>query len=209
MDARRLALVVFLVLTVALASLALSEYTQASNLSSELSHTESAPARTMTLTSTTTSVVQCPPDSACGSFTYAPSDPLLVDSVQAIIDFPPNAGGEQDVTFAVTIDNTGGSPVYFEPHSLNVLISSNSTIRRETCNCGLGVSGVIPLNPGQNFTMYNPNADDPYFYALLQGGDVNVNFTIDWTTSSQAGVPLLSNSTTVAAELVFTPPLAR
>ncbi|MDA4123381.1 MAG: hypothetical protein OK456_09405 [Thaumarchaeota archaeon] len=76
MDARRLALVVFLVLTMALASLALSEYDQASNLSSELSHTEGAPARTMTLTSTTTSAVQCPPDSACASFTYAPSDPF-------------------------------------------------------------------------------------------------------------------------------------
>ncbi|MDA4123380.1 MAG: hypothetical protein OK456_09400 [Thaumarchaeota archaeon] len=57
--------------------------------------------------------------------------------------------------------------------------------------------------------MYNPNADDPYFYALLQGGDVNVNFTIGWTTNSQAGVTLLSNSTSVDAELVFTPPLAR
>lgn len=208
MDPRKLAPAVLLILTVALASLALSEYDQAGNLRSELTQVKSAPPQIITSTSTTTSMVQCPPQSACGSFTYAPSGPLRVDSVQAMINFPPNGGGEQDVVFAVTIENTGGSPVYFDAGSLNVSISSNSTVSRETCNCGLGFSNVILVNPGKNFTMYNPNANDPYFYALLQGGDVNVNFTIDWTTNNQQNI-LLSNSTTVAAELAFTPPLAR
>src|SRR6266480_1921099 len=156
-----------------------------------------------TSTTTFTSTAACPSGTACGTFTYAPMGQVRVDSAQAMITFPLGSG-QEDIEFALTFENIGNSPIHFVSYELNSSIATNSTVRRETCNCGLGVSGEITLNHGQNFTLYDPVAGDGYFYALLQGGTVDVTFNFNWTTDSQGSTR--SNSTTVSARFVFAPP---
>jgi hypothetical protein len=131
---------------------------------------------------------------------------LQVDSVRAMITFPLGSSvGQENVEFAVTVENIGNSPIQFPSYGLNSSIVKNSTIRREACNCGLSVSSVVTLNHGQNSSLYDPHGGDGYFYALLQGGTVDVTFNFSWTANAQANSPL-SNSTTVLARFVFAPP---
>jgi hypothetical protein len=126
---------------------------------------------------------------------------VKVDSVQAMIAFPLGSG-EQDVSFAVSFENIGARPIYFPSFELNTSVTTNTTIRREDCNCGLGVSEDVTLNPGQNYTLYDPTSG-AYFYALLQGGAASVTFSFGWATKSPSTT---SNTTTVSAQFIFEPP---
>jgi hypothetical protein len=166
---------------------------------------ETRSAQTVTSTTTVTSTAACPSGTACGTFTYAPIGQLRVDSVQALIAFPLGSG-QEDVQFAVTVENTGSSPIQFSSDELNSTIATDSTVRRETCNCGLSVTSFVTLNHGQNFTLIDPAAGNGYFYALLRGGPVDVTFHFDWTTNGPR--PPSSNSTTVSARFVFAQPPA-
>jgi hypothetical protein len=197
MDAKNLLLGVFVILTVAFASLTLAEYYQVNTLNSKLGQIKITSAQTITSTTTITSTASCPSNAVCGTFTYAPRGQVQVDSVQAMM------GGGEDVTFTVTFENIGAGPVYFPSYELNSSISTNSTISREDCNCGLGVSESVTLNHGQNFTLYDPASGDGYFYKLLQGGTVNVTFSFNWATQSSSST---SNTTTVSALFIFEPP---
>jgi hypothetical protein len=72
-----------------------------------------------------------------------------VDSVQATIETQPQ-NGEQDVTFRVTFENIGGSPIYFIGGWVNELSASvptNSSVLREipsTSHC-VPVRSTSPL----------------------------------------------------------------
>src|SRR6266853_1134464 len=107
MDAKNLLLGVLVVLTVIFASLTLDEYYQVNTLNSQL-QAKTASTQTLTSTTTVTSTAPCPSSTACGTFTYAPSGQMRVDSVQAMIIFPLGSG-QQDVSFAVTVENIGNS----------------------------------------------------------------------------------------------------
>ncbi len=202
MDTKNLFLGVFVILTVLFASLTLGEYFQVSTLNAQL---QSKSTQALTSTITITSTAQCPSNTACGTFTYTPRGQVQVDSVQAIIAFPLGSG-QQDITFAVTLENTGNSPIHFPSYALSSSIATNSTVAREVCNCGLSVSEDVVLNHGQNFTLYDPSSGNGYFYALLKGGTVDVTFSFDWTPGIPANTP--SSSTTVSAQFIFTPPAA-
>jgi hypothetical protein len=198
-------LAVFVGLTLVFASLTLAEYFQVNSLNSQLSQSKSTASQTLTSTVTVTSTAPCPSGTACGSFTYSPIGQVKVDSAQALITFPLGSG-QEDVSFAVTFENVGSSPIQFVSYELNSSIPTNSAVRRETCNCGLGVSGVVTLSHGQNYTLYDPVAGNGYFYALLKGGTVDVTFSFNWATGS--GGNATKNSTIVLAQFTFAPPPA-
>src|SRR5690242_12356541 len=122
MDTKNL-LGVFVVLTVILALLTVGEYYQVNTLNSQL-QSKTASTQTLTSTTTITSTAPCPSGTACGTFTYTPSGQVQVDSVQAMILFPLGSG-QEDVTFAVTFENTGNSPIYFPSDELNSSIATN------------------------------------------------------------------------------------
>jgi hypothetical protein len=173
---------------------------------------------TQTLTSTTTkssittitSTVICPSNTTCVSFTYSPTGQVKVDSVQATQFVCQNCGavnGQSYVSFAVTFENTGNSPIYIPDGSTGVAISvpANSILQPVASELCLGTFSIAELNPGQNYTLYGPSCESGFDYHLVQAGSVSVTFSFNWTTNSKASTyPTdFSNSTTISAQFIF------
>ena len=198
MDKRNALLAVFAALILVLAGLSVTQFDRANSLDYELS-SKTATTSTFTVTST----APCPSYTACASFTYAPPGTVQVESVQAEIYQSPS--GQQDVTFVVNVENTGTSPIVVAvgTDDLRTSIANNSTVARETCNCGLGIGGGYNLGKGQNLTLADPSAGNGYYYALLKGGTLDANFTFTWASSAP---PSVNVNTTVSAQFVFSNP---
>src|SRR5712692_10053321 len=113
MNTKNLLLGIFVLLTVIFASLAISESYKAT------------PTTIITSTTTITTTVTSPSNTTYGSFTYTPTGQVKVDSVKAIESQAQN--GERVVTFSVTFENIGNSPIYFIGGWINALSSSVGT----------------------------------------------------------------------------------
>ncbi len=173
MNPRNLALGVFVTLTIAFASLTLAEYNQISKLNSLIeSQSRSTSTQTLTLT------VVCPSNATCASFSYSPTGQLVVESVEAHIN------GSQ-VSFFVTVENSGVSPVYLETSTggISTSLSSNSTALEQQSNgefCPGGTVGFVELDPGQNFTFSAPTYCDGFSYVLVGPGTAYTTFSFNW-----------------------------
>lgn len=203
MNTKNLLLGIFVILTVAFASLTLNEYYQVNALSSRLQLMTTTATSTMTVTST----LSCPSKTTCGSFIYAPTGQVQVDSVQATEYVCHNCGAVDDesyVTFTVALENIGNSTIYIEAGSdgLDSAVPTNSSVIQQVASviCS-GTLGIEDLNHGQNYTMYAPGCGTGFDYQVVQAGSVNVRFSFDWTTDIQADT--FSNLTTISAQFMF------
>ena len=105
------------------------------------------------------------------SFTYAPIGQLKVDSVQASMCqdcATVDDNGVSYVDFAVTLQNVGDSPIYFQAgSSLPVSVPANSSVLQASSLFCPSNAALIPLEPGQNYTMSFAGL---YPRLLLSGG---------------------------------------
>jgi len=115
--------------------------------------------------------------------------------------------GQSYVSFAVTFDNAGTSPIYIPDGSSGVAISvpADSILQQVASPLCAGAFSIAKLNPGQSYTLYGPSCEAGYDYQLVQAGSADVSFSFDWTTNSKASTnPTdFSNSTTILAQFVF------
>jgi hypothetical protein len=207
MNAKKLMLGIFVMLTVIFASLTIGEYYQINTLNSQL---QSKTTISQTLVPAITIPTVCPAGFTCTSFTSSPSSEVKVDSVRA------NLTGNF-VVFWVTFENTGVFPIHFPNIALNFSIPSNSSVLRQvTCaQCfpgGTDISGEITLNPGKSYTFpaVFPDTKD-YRYQLAQPGTVAAYFTFYWAEDATppcapapCTTPRLPFSTiTIAAQFLF------
>ena len=151
------------------------------------------------------SPVNCPSHTICGSFTYSPTGQVQVDSVRATQQACQDCqlvNGELVLSFAVTFENTGSSPIYFlaGPTVLSTNVPGNATVFREvnTYVCAATVT-LINLEPGQNYTLYGPSCGTGIIYQLDRAGSVNVGFSFNWGTTQGD----YTNSTSATAEFIF------
>jgi len=149
--------------------------------------------------------VNCPTHTICGSFTYGPIGQVQIDSVRATQYACQDCqlvNGELVLSFAVTFENTGSSPIHFlaGPTVLSTNVPGNATVFREvnTYVCPTTVT-LVNLDPGQNYTLYGPSCDTGIIYQLDRAGSVNISFSFNWGTAQND----FSNSTMVSAEFVF------
>jgi hypothetical protein len=207
MNTKNLLLGIFVILTVVFASLTLNEYYQVNALSSRLQLMTT----TATSTTTVTSTLSCPSKTTCGSFIYAPTGQVQVDSVQATEYICHTCGavnGESYITFAVTFENIGNSTIYIDAgsDSLTSSVPTNSSVIQyvtSSVECS-GSLRTMDLSHGQNYTMYAPGCRTGFDYQVVQAGSVNVRFWFEWTTNSTAANSFgFSNPTTISAQLVF------
>jgi hypothetical protein len=165
-------------------------------------------------TATTTTTGLCPSGMVCGSFTYSPTGQVEVESVEA--NYSINQVGPA-VTFWVTFENNGSSPISFPAYALNASIATNSSALREIFppNFGGGITaGTSPLKNGQSYTLFSPYSGDDYYFLLVQAGtvDVNLNFTWDAGQLTQCAQPpcpfqtLSSGTTVISAQFTFDNP---
>ena len=139
-----------------------------------------------------------------GSFSYAPNQPVKIDSVRALVY--QGANGDKLVTFRVLFENVGASPFYVISgcgSGLTATLPANSVVVQKVsggplCACA---EFIAPVNPGQNHTSITPGCWSGYYYKLVQPGTVNVNFTLNWGTDGQNFQQ--SNSTTISATFTF------
>jgi hypothetical protein len=203
MNTKNLILGVFVILTVVFASLTLNEYSQVNALNSRLQLMTT----TATSTTTVTSTLSCPSKTTCGSFIYAPTGQVQVDSVQATEYVCHNCGAVDDesyVAFTVTLENIGNSTIYIEAGSdgLDSSVPTNSSVIQQVASviCS-GTLGIEDLSHGQNYTMSAPGCGTGFDYQVVQAGSVTIRFSFEWTTDIQADT--FSNLTTISAQFMF------
>ena len=152
----------------------------------------------------------CPSNTTCASFTYSPTGQVKVDSVQATLQTCQNCGavnGQSYVYFHIAFENTGSSPIYVfggfgycEP--ISTTVAANSSVLQAVPSERAACAGeIVPIEPGQNYTVDAPYGGDGVEYQLVQAGTVSVVFSFNWTTDPQATT--FPNSTTISAQFVF------
>ena len=134
-----------------------------------------------------------------GSFTYSPTYPVVVESVQAVLTTDQN--GVTLVTFKVLFENDGSSAIYIIGGCGSGLTSSttNSSVIQKVaagplCLCP---ALIMQLPPGQNHTSTNPGCWSGYSYRLLKPGSATVELVQSWSGSTS------SNSTAIEASFNF------
>jgi len=110
--------------------------------------------------------------------------------------------GESDVTFAVTFENIGSSPIYFAGSALSASIATNSSVLQKVDNNTIGIFAFGTLDHGQNSTLLDPVMGDGYMYQLLQAGSIRVTLSLNWSTNPRL-MTLNPNSTTILAQFIF------
>ncbi len=161
-----------------------STFTTATHCTTGAQSTSSATVATTTLPlkSTTTST-STSGTTIGGSFTYSPSSPVKVTSVQASIF--QDGGGGTTVSFAVSFQNGGTYTIYTAAgcgSGLTAEVPPGSPVLQKVnggpvCLCA---EMMAPVDPGQNHTSYTPGCWSGYHFALLQPGTVQVDFTLYW-----------------------------
>jgi hypothetical protein len=128
---------------------------------------------------------------------------VQVDSVLAIASQVQN--GRWNVTFAVTFENVGNSPIHAirDLSALDSFVATNSSVLQKAPSpqCG-GTIAIITLNHGQNNTVYTPDCTTGFNYQLIHPGTVDVRLTFNWTTNLNPYLRF-SNSTTISARFTF------
>jgi hypothetical protein len=124
-----------------------------------------------------------------GTFTYSPSSPLKILSVQALTS--QTGSGSQSVIFNVEFQNAGSSTIYVISgggSSLNATILSGPVRTQPSLSpkCEI-VSAEIPVGVGQNFTSSTPGCWSGYTYQLLQSGTIEVELTLSWSSGFSTG----------------------
>ncbi len=188
------------------ASLTVGEYYQVNKTTST----------TITTSITTiTSTIVCPSSVTCGSFTYTQDGQVQVDYVQAM-ESTFQYGGLPQVTFYVTVENIGNTPISFPSYALDSSIATNDSVLQKqwfVCQgCGLTLTEGVTLSHGQNYTLFAPySSADGYYYKLIDPGSVNMNFSFNWTLTSHTQpcthAPCTTqpfpNSTKISAQFIF------
>jgi hypothetical protein len=174
-----LLLVVLLALSVAFASLTVSEYHQVGALNSRI-QSQAQSTSTLTLSTTTvTTTITCPANMLCASFRYIPTSPLHVESVEA------NETDDGAAVFWVTVEDGAASPISFDNFDLNFSVPSNSSVLKEVQTPGFtggsDVTVTTTLNQGDSYTLQGlyPNTKSLY-YKVAEPGTVNMTFTFTW-----------------------------
>jgi hypothetical protein len=217
MSTKNLLLGIFVLLILVFASLTLSEYSEVNTLNSQL-QSQSKSASTVTLTfettitstitspstTTVTSTVTGPSNMTYGSFTYAPTGQVQVDSVMAFASQARN--GRLNITFAVKFENIGNSPVRAIGGWVGALSSdvpANSSVLQEAPSqrCA-GAIYIVTVNHEQNYTVYAPDCGTGFNYQLVNPGSVDVLLSFNWTTNLKENTPF-SNTTTISARFSF------
>jgi hypothetical protein len=155
------------------------------------------------ISTTTVTVTTVSSNTTAGSFTYSPSSPVQVQSVEAMATRGSN--GQILVTFAVNFKNVGDSPIYVAGgcgSGLSSSIADSSVIKKVAggplCACAMFIQ---QLQHGQNHTSVNPGCWSGYHYELVGSGTVTVNFTQNW---SVGGYNFQNqNSTSIVATFHF------
>ena len=168
-----------------------------SGSSTTITSTTSGSSTTITSTTFTTCTTT-------GSFSYSPNSPVKIDDVRAMVY--QGTGSERIVTFTVSFENTGASPVYVVSgcgSGLTASLPANSPVLQKVtsgpvCECAAFIAAI---DPGQNRTSVTPGCWSGYHYRLVQPGTVTVNFTLSWGTNGQSFQE--SNSTTISATFTF------
>ena len=130
---------------------------------------------------------------------------VKVDKVWATVI--PASNGRWSVTFLVTYENAGSSPVYEmvgTAGTLHTSISGNSTVIvavPSALSC-YGTVYATTLNQGQNLTIGFPDTCDAFWYQLVHPGSVAMVLTFSWSTNPPSEPPYY-NSTTIKADFVF------
>ena len=139
-----------------------------------------------------------------GSFYYNPLGQVRVDSVWANVTTA--SGGREDVTFFVTFENTGRSPIYAVGGwvgALSASLQENPAVLQETpSKMCLAATYIVTLKQGQNATIYAPDCGSGFNFQLVHPGSVSVSLGFNWTTNGQESTPF-SNSTTIQANFRF------
>jgi hypothetical protein len=119
---------------------------------------------------------------ACASFVSSPPGQVRVDSVEA------NESISKWVTFWVTFENTGSSPINFVKYSLNYSVPANSPVLKQVKMPGM-FPGCTDITVGFNLDyghVYTLPAECPsdkaFHYQLVQPGTVDVNLNFTWST---------------------------
>ncbi len=173
---------------------------------SSTTNTTSTSCTTSTSTSTTTSTstsTSASVTSENGTFTYSPSSPVKVDSVQATKTFAQD--GRTLVTFEVAFENIGDSNIYVLGGcggGLSASVVGNSTLQKVNggplCDCA---EFILTLSQGQNHTSVTPGCWSGYDFQLVSPGTVQVNLTLQW--SSDSNDFSMPNSTSISAQFTF------
>jgi len=139
-----------------------------------------------------------------GSFSYFPVGQVKVDRVWANMTQASN--GRENVTFWVTFENTGSSPVYAIGGwvgALTASISGNSLVIQEApSKLCVAATYLVTLKQGQNATAYAPDCASGFNYQLVHSGGVAMVMSFNWTTNGKENTPF-SNSTTIQANFNF------
>ncbi len=195
-----MALVIGIYLPLALQSPTRTSSSSASSTTSTVSTTTTTTASSTTTTITTFSSSS---SEANGSFSYLPTYPVKIDSVDAVTT--KNQDGTEHVTFTVTFENTSPVPIYVTGgcgSGLDSSIQTNPVIQKTLggplCACA---QLMIPINQGQDRTSTTPGCWSGYNYALNQPGSVSVNLTLHWSLDAQNFNG--TNSTSISARFTF------
>lgn len=128
--------------------------------------------------------------SAGGVFTYSPSSPVKVLSVQAFVN--QTGSGNTTISFGVEFQNVGNSTIYVlggRGGGLNAIILSGPAraepSRGEKCEI---IAATLSIDPGDNSTSFTPICSSPYTYVLLQPGTIGVELTLSWSTGRSSNV---------------------
>jgi hypothetical protein len=152
------------------------------------------------ITSTTTSSQTTPG----GSYTYSPSSPVKILSVQAFAN--QEAGSKnRTLSFSVEFQNVGSSTIYVVSgggSSLSATILSGPAHSQIALGpkCEI-VSAEIAVRTGQNFTSVTPGCWSGYTYQLSQPGTIEVELSLSWSTSVTTGAS--GGVTDIMAEFTF------
>lgn len=138
-------------------------------------------------TSTDSSFSTLSTSSAQGAFTYSPSSPLKVLSVQAFVN-ENSSGNNKSLSLSVTFQNIGNSTIYVVSggaSGLNATILSGPARAEQTnlVRCEIAAA-IVPLSAGNVSTAFTPGCWSQYTYLLLQPGTISVQLTLNWSTSS-------------------------
>jgi hypothetical protein len=139
----------------------------------------------LTMTTVTKTI---PQRNGGSSYTYSPTTPLKIVSVQAFTS--QSGSGNQTLSFSVEFENIGSSTIYVTSGggsslSANIISGPVSTVH-DIAKCEI-VSVMVPVGIGDNFTQSTPGCWSGYTYQLLQPGTVQVEFTLSWSSASSGG----------------------
>lgn len=178
----------------------------ASNVSTEMTVTNATSCSSTTSVLSSSATAESSNSVAVkGNFSFSPSAPILIKSVQATRTFDGN-NGDTFLTFVVSYENIGSYPVYVITGCGSALEAKNtngSVIQKvpagPRCLCA---EVMKQLSPNGNQNSSDPGCWSSYGYKLIQqsgGTTVAVELVLHWTSS--AGSP--NSNTTIRANFVF------